>query len=604
MVAGETRRLHTARVFMSSSDYDVTSLFQQGKYADLVASVVDRANGPKNPLESAMGAAALACVGRLDDAMASLQATRGAPSGAEATARFYLAVAYLRAGNVPRAKQLAVQLVQDSRKSNDPELRFYAWQALACLRFFTGKLSRSAELARHALDAAFRAGSTYARVLATDLRGHAFVQLGRVHAGIELLRRARALAANAGYEGHVAAIEHSLLIYEIRFGFLSVTEADARVAELSSADCQDSYSSRNASIELAQLLAFAGRGSEAWSLLKKVSESFVTEGDRRTRVRFLAAAAIVASLRESRQSAAHYVAEAESELAQMPDRALHVEVLAARAWVAQPEEYEQVVKALLDAYDASGGVARALVHARALLPNAPIPFSTRLVGFEEDRVGALIASIREKEGPLKLLAEGYFGLYPRSQHLEPGRRIHLLSAHSVLLEDRGDLRVIQVSPRLASLLSALQHGERSKEELISEVWGLRTYVPEKHDTVVHTALSRLRSLFAPSGLTIESGTHGYRLGADIEIIGSVSTPEHGSEDDEPLERRSASEFPTTSQLRQERLVALLRDPRSSTDLATELKVSEMTVLRALRALVASGDVVRRGHGRATRYKAN
>jgi tetratricopeptide (TPR) repeat protein len=616
---------NTATAGMAKRAIDIPTLFYSGKHAEVIARVIDgpgqrgdsASAGPVRspaPKDAAYGVASLACIGRLDDAMGVLGANHDAPPKAVATARFFLAVAYLRAGNLSQAKSLAMDIITASRRNKDPENRFYAWQVLACLRFFSGSLARAAELARRALDAAFRAGSSYARVLATDLRGHAFVHLGRVHAGIELLRRARALAASGDFAGHCAAIDHALVIYEVRFGFLSVEEAVARVTSLGALDCQDSYSARSASIELSTVLAFAGRGTEAQALLRQVSTTFVPEGDRRLRIRFLAAAAFVASLREGRRAALRYVAEAEQELAQIQDRALAIEVLCARAWVADDSERPAIVAALLKGYRDSGGIARALVHARALSADAPIPDSTRLVGFEEDRTGALIASLREKEGPLKLLAERYFGLYPRSQGLEPGLRIYLLAGGMTLVEEMGDVRLVQLSARLDALLVALSRGERKKEELLSEVWGIHKYDSERHDPVIHTALSRLRALLVRNeprahAINIESGAMGYRLSAGVEVRGTAKSlrDEAMLEDaTEAVEFTSGQrERPPPEPPRMDRLLGLLHSvARSSRELATELELSEMTVLRELRKLVTSGLVHRTGHGRATRYQAS
>ncbi|MCA9605847.1 MAG: DeoR family transcriptional regulator [Myxococcales bacterium] len=587
---------------MSERAPDVSTLFANGRYADVVLRIVDAPVGAATPAESAHGAAALACVGRLDDAAALLGTLREAPVPALATARFFLAVAHMRAGHLERAKELVVQVVRDAREGGDPLVRFYAWQGLACLRYFGGGLTRCAELARRALDAAFRAGSAYGRVLATDLRGHAFVHLGRVHAGIELLRRARGLAEVSGFAGHVAAIDHSLAIYQIRFGFLSVEEAVARVDALDALDCQDSYSAHNASIELSVVLAFAGRGTDAWALLSRVSKTFVPEGDHRLRVRFLAAAAQVAALREGSAAARRYVDEARRELAHTPDRALAVEVACARAIAAPPSDASDVVAELLRVYQESGGVARALVHARALSPEVPVPASVGLVGFEEDRVGSLIASLGEREGPLKLLAEGYYGLYPRSRGLAPGARIHLLDGDRVLIEERGDLREIELSHRLAALLVALGRGDRSKEELLAEVWRIGRYDPERHDATLHTALSRLRAVLGPGEIRIESSARGYRLAEGVELVGGDRVLPEDDELEEPSVDELASRPPEPS--REARLLALLASGRWTTrELAASLAVSEMTVLRDLKKLVASKLARRRGRGRATRYEA-
>src|SRR5260370_2141530 len=73
----------------------------------------------------------------------------------------------------------------------------------------------------HAVDARFQ----YGRLLASDLRGHALVQIGQVRAGLMLLERARDLARALELPGNAGAIECSSAIYRARFGVVPLPRA-------------------------------------------------------------------------------------------------------------------------------------------------------------------------------------------------------------------------------------------------------------------------------------------------------------------------------------------------------------------------------------------
>src|SRR5262249_38810046 len=244
-------------------------------------------------------------------------------------------VAYSRAGRHGEAEREFRENLRAAGRLGDPLCRFYVAQGLACLRYFRG-LMRSAtrhvrRSLRHAIDARFQ----YCRLVASDLRGHALVHGGRAHAGLVLLERARDLARALDLHGNAGAIECSIAVYRARFGVAplrrSIEELDALTRGTSA---QDSYSRRGVECELAQQLALAGRGDEAWARLEALSAAPAPDGDARARVRFLLACASVARLRYGLESARTYVAEVRAALGDDHDMALEVDLLCAELVVA------------------------------------------------------------------------------------------------------------------------------------------------------------------------------------------------------------------------------------------------------------------------------
>src|ERR1700712_5033659 len=206
----------------------IQRLFEKGHFAAVIAETCDAA-GFDADKQAHIGhvIAALACNGRADDAEALLaRVSARADVHEQAIARFFLGVSACRAGAFERAQSLFSDNLRASRArrrpSEDTLSKFYAYQGLACLRYFSGHVNKAERMAQRALRAAFAADSALGRVYATDIQGHSLVQMGHVKRGLVLLERAGALARSFGFDGTHAAITFARTIYEARFGLHGV----------------------------------------------------------------------------------------------------------------------------------------------------------------------------------------------------------------------------------------------------------------------------------------------------------------------------------------------------------------------------------------------
>ena len=225
-------------------------------------------------------------------------------------------------------------------------------------------------------------------------------------------------------------------------------------------------------------------------------------------------------------------------------------------------------------------------------------------------VAATVRAIRQDDGSgLDLiLAHELYGLVPLCFGRAPGTALYIDAQRAFFaLERHGNVTCREPpSPALCTLLRALARGARTKEDLIREVWRLNVYRPTKHDAVVHTAVSRLRTALEPHTSWIVVAGAGYGLAPGVAVVEvgeaadapGVEMPDEGGAPSAP-----APPPPDAPDPRRAAALALIEraEGAATRDIAEALKISEMTAFRVLGALVDEGLIERTGRGRSTRY---
>jgi DNA-binding winged helix-turn-helix (wHTH) protein len=198
-----------------------------------------------------------------------------------------------------------------------------------------------------------------------------------------------------------------------------------------------------------------------------------------------------------------------------------------------------------------------------------------------------------------LVNEHLLGLVPWSLGLDPGRRIYL-TEQAVLTEDHGMVSVHRYpSGPSIRVLRELTDGPKTNAALLGSVWNLRTYSPSRHDPTLHTAVARLRAALAPRAEWVVTTRHGYQLAPDVELV--VVGDELDVHAPDRIEAADAGMTAVSD--RESHILEIIgrRRVASSTELAQDLRVSDATALRSLRALVGDRKIHRTGRGKSTRY---
>ncbi len=568
---------------------DLERLFYEGCYDRILAATLRTQAGDLNPFV----VGALAFSGRLDEAEITGRLILSDETRDEvdaAAVRFFLCAGACHAGLLGKALKWAKSNIGALGAPN-PRSRFFGYQGLGLVRYFEGRMARSRRFTLRALSAAIEAQFPYGRLLALDLRGHALVQTGQVFSGLRLLQQAEHLAADLGFVANAQTIQVAEQVYRLRYRVPSPGDALARLEQLARSPSVSFFARRNALLELVWQHAFRSDVPTAELCLNEAARIALPDEDRRGRVRGLLARAVLLMLSEGRVAAVPYLEEAR-RIAQ-EDPSLRVEVLFVEAAVVRAER--PGIASELGHLAHRTGIDRARIAQELALGSR----STCLP--LEDRLGELLLNLPSMPPEMRvvhLVHEHLAGLVPWSLNLNPGRRIYLTET-SLLTEDHGRLSVHKHPSRPSvRVLRELATGPKTNAELMSSVWNLSSYSPSRHDPTLHTAVARLRAGLAPNGEWILTTDRGYQLASDVELVlvgDRLQVYAMGTVGDE-VELESASE-------RESHILEILgrRRAASSTELAEDLRVSDATALRSLRALVATGKLHRTGRGKGTRY---
>ncbi len=568
---------------------DLERLFYEGCYDRILAATLRTQAGDLNPFV----VGALAFSGRLDEAEITGRLILSDETRDEVDAvavRFFLCAGACHAGLLGKALKWAKSNIGALGAPN-PRSRFFGYQGLGLVRYFEGRMARSRRFTLRALSAAIEAQFPYGRLLALDLRGHALVQTGQVFSGLRLLQQAEHLAADLGFVANAQTIQVAEQVYRLRYRVPSPGDALARLEQLARSPSVSFFARRNALLELVWQHAFRSDVPTAELCLNEAARIALPDEDRLGRVRGLLARAVLLMLSEGRVAAVPYLEEAR-RIAQ-EDPSLRVEVLFVEAAVVRAER--PGIASELGHLAHRTGIDRARIAQELALGSR----STCLP--LEDRLGELLLNLPSMPPEMRvvhLVHEHLAGLVPWSLNLNPGRRIYLTET-SLLTEDHGRLSVHKHPSRPSvRVLRELATGPKTNAELMSSVWNLSSYSPSRHDPTLHTAVARLRAGLAPNGEWILTTDRGYQLASDVELVlvgDRLQVYAMGTVGDE-VELESVSE-------RESHILEILgrRRAASSTELAEDLRVSDATALRSLRALVATGKLHRTGRGKGTRY---
>lgn len=603
--------------------------FYAGRYAEILTATYDR-DGAYDAADLAFVIGALTFVDRVDEAIAVFEA-RGdhatvrnsirqlvTPREAavrdprtEAASRFFLGLAYARAGYFDKSFGFLVTRAFADRHHADAWVRALVFQGLACQCYFTGRYPGAARHALRALQAGHEARFLYAAMLATDMRGHSLIQLGQRQRGIALLEQANQQARRLGLTNNEYAVETSIATYVTRF--VPHAESLERVEALLRRRAHDSYSRRALLSEAAVQRALRGRRSDALEVLDESDRDALRGDTRRGKVVSLLARLWVTRWQYGPDACAVLVEQAGS-LVEPRDVAFRAELLGFAIMVARTR-CDTVAER--DALAQLRELWRTSHHFYAKAALDQFDDSIRASAFDEDGVTPILRAVaqRDHNALTRIISLGLLGVIPELLGLKPSRRIIVIPAEDILLlEDHGDVVAKHRPPRWCPvMLRILASGNATKQRIVEGLWGLRAYHPELHDPPVRTTIHRLRSFLQPYRNWIQVDESGYRITVPVHVVAGTAAAEPTAplweEGEVPsLEPPTPSpgRHPIERALRPHQLVFQRLaeiETASVPDLAHTLELSASTVLRALRQLVAQRRVERVGFARATRYRA-
>lgn len=571
--------------------------FFAGRYAELVADTFDAGEVAVEDVAFVVGA--LTFVDRVDDARACLETSQASDARTIVACHFFLGLAAARAGYFPESRRRLLRDAFAFRHDRDPWVRALVEQGIAAHAFFTGRFRAAATHAQRAYQHAYEAKFAWAAMIATDMRGHALVQLGQLQRGISILEHAKQQALRLGLTNNEFAVDTSIAAYVTRFD--PRPEALARVDELLRRSAHDSYSRRALLTQAAVQRAMRGEGDKALAHLEEADRDALRGDTRRGRATSLLARLWVTRWR-SGPLACEPLVEALRAIVEPHDVAFRAELLGFEILVARAKGDD--AGRILDELRT---LARTTHHFAAKAALTQFEPTMTPVAFDEDSLAPNLRAVVQRETSVlpRIVALGLWGLIPELLGLAPSRRIIVIPSEDILLlQDYGNVTVRQRPPRWCPLLlRVLASGNSAKADIVAGLWGLRAYHPEMHDPPVRTTIHRLRAFIHPYESWIEVAGDGYRTTVPVYLAANASLP------DGPMwiegEAPMLDSVPTTAD--DDHATRLLRrlaecEAATAPELARATKLSPSTVLRALRDLTARDLVERVGFARATRYR--
>jgi DNA-binding transcriptional ArsR family regulator len=599
-------------VGVTIGETEIARRLYAGRYADILGETIDSQAAGSEPADVAFVVGALSFVGRVEEAELFLENHRRGrqPSiRTLAAGGFFVTVAHARSGDFVRARRTLVRAYRETSARRDAWSRAFLFQAIACCHYFTAKYTRAARAALNAQASALEARFAYVQMLATDMRAHVLAQRGDLDEGLRLLEQARNHAHHLGFDVNVRVIEVSVALERARVNH--PVDAIAMLEHLLEAtDIQDSYSRRLLLCELGRCYALVGRGQEAHRAVDEAAR--LGTRDPRAQAALACARAEVARIVGGWATAPVHLADARRLASGVNDPPLQAEIAGLELGCATflgdsarrasaIRELESLVaehnlyraRSWLFQYDVASTAADSDELARTLRP---------VVATARD-------GLESREASQAVLRTGLWGLVAEAGGLRPARRIHLFEDAEVL-EAEGDVRRLHgLPPRGRAVLVALGRRPLSKEALLASVWGVSTYRPERHDSLVKTTISRLRAALGRDHMwveTVEGGygiaptvevvAHGYELATEPSSLAELTTLAGGKTDDTPEDARAVRWARLAQELGQS-------SERSAGDLAVAVRASLRTVSRDLSEMNKQGLVERIGEGRGTRYRA-
>lgn len=581
-------------------------LFYQGRSAEVLASTVDQPFAQVTFELWPLVIGALAFLGRADEAEWRFQTLEKDLSIEQAVScRFYLGVGFTRASHYTKATQYFITNLRTLRQSHPtPRMAFYVWQGVGFFHHFRGRYLRALQAGEKALEAAVRSDFFFGRMLATDLVAHARVESGEIARGLSELEMAHRLAHRLGHGSYEKAIYRAIVCYRAQYGLSPQDTLNSLRELIQEAKIQDVYTDNYLSLELARQLTIRGQLHEAEGCLQNASRSIYATQHRRQRVLLNLRKAEIAFLRREENLVWEKLQLALADIDPLVDLPLHLHWLglALKAqWPGLTQGRELIGRL---SKKVGSGWARRIAARNGLA--AQHPFAPA-----DDPLGDLLDEIKSSPQQIdagRLINQSYLGLLaPLLPVSATTRVIYLhLAPKALLVYDRGDLRLLESghSPKLLDLLRALAKGLRSKAELVTAVWDY-TYHPLRHDTLLYTLISRLRSALGNSADWLENTSEGYQLASGVSVIMPKTLPLPERPEGPSLE--PAAEEPRLAELNA-RQIGILQHLRHHPWIGIEtcsslFQTSKVTATRDLSALVKAGLILRKGKGRATLYGA-
>jgi len=583
---------------------DLLELFYKGEYQRVVALTIDGPDGLSESVNAPAVISSLTFLGRI--AEAELLFEKFLPkltAKQRVMSRFFLGVVKCRHFHFQDARKYFGANRRDvaSVKSDDENL-FYLYQGFGFYRYTYGHLAAAHHWAEKSYQASFRANFLFGRLFAQDLLAHIQINLGRTHLGLKLIDQNISLAHNLGRGALIQMFKVTRAIYRSRFGISSNEAVEELLTTLSETVFEDGYSRACLLAELSLQYLIRGNAKKAGEALGSACEYVYRVDNPRLEILLNFRMAALLARKGELAQALHLLRSSLKRLESHVDRLLELRLRGFEGALAEKLGKTEGLAAHRRLVQQLTSRTGYFVGRRILARETSEYFSDELK--LQDPMGDLLDELKRSPRDCipTILEHGWYGYLYGACSVDVTQKTILIGVEgkSLTLFDEGSVFHFPrgASNLVARFLLSLARGERTKDDLVQEVWQ-QTYHPLRHDPVIYSLVSKLRKELGSNAPWVEATEHGYQLQRGVVVAEIVEAA-----DEVPMEETEMSPASALT-YRQKQLLSLV-SRLQSVDVKTcveNFKVSAATVNRDLVFLENEGLLFRSGKGRSTRYHA-
>jgi len=526
--------------------------------------------------------------------------------------QFYYVLLLARLSHYQAAREQIIQLLAH-RNSELAHCRFYAYQALAFYRFYQGRYQDAKDNALTSLKASRGA---YEALLAKDLLGHSYSQLGQSVLGDNYFRQALALAKSLDFSGFEKLVTHSLIGHQVERGERLSECAQYIEEELKQTAIESFYSRSELFLKLAKIYRLRGERDRALGAINEASLTIYKHQNRRhMAILYLNMASLeLTTGAQGRALQLIDVGLTQLEPKMDYDHQLKLKGLKYKLLKTLPFEDKEESAALLAEINqltslVGTGVARQILARDQLAQGLNVRN-----GLSDDHLGEILSKFKKEDSLLKLNIKDWetlhrdhlFGLIDYSAEAQKclGKTLLIISKipKSLIVGKGGNFQlsakgVSALSLKLCRMLYT--HQSLSKEDITRELYG-HEYNPITHDSLIHSLVARARRALGEFQGIIQNDDGFYKWDQSCVLIDCTVSEE--------VVEISARVVPKASQdlnIRQYKLLEQARKGELTSitpgDYRELFEVSRITASRDLGELCERGHFYTLGKARSITY---
>ncbi len=535
----------------------------------------------------------LCFLGKLDEAIALSKKKK-----LNAAEYFFLLTAAIRKAQYQETQTWFRKLSLLATKSE--ENKFFYTQALAFYAYYKCRYKNCLTIVKRSRALSLGLHESFWKVLALDLLGHTYVQMGDIHKGISHLEEAHTLASLLKNTAFLEATEISIINYQAQFTNQPKAHISLIEKKLRRLSKSDNYSESSLLLSLAHLYLLTGEQSRGDKILERAQSVIFSASIPRHKSLWSFERAYYYYLEGSYDLALSFLIQAEEFSNHEIDKKGHLKILGLRRTI-----FKLLNKNTKDLDQELLILTKMVGDARSINQLARASLLPKMTS--EDPLQKLFDQLTIKEWKLALpeiVETGYYGVLrekipeKKKSYLLTGlwkKGIIILTKTDILIKSEG---ISEMLSKTLILLSSKKFTR--KEEITTFVWGY-TYDPIRHDTSIYTLIHRLREVLGPMEKDLVGENHSYHFSHDFKHL-DLSFDEGPILPPNELLQGTYIKAPKWN-IRQHKALQMIRKGASFkvSDYAHEFNISLITALRDLTELKKAKQVNVYGRARATTY---